>query len=136
MKNVKLISLVLSMLICFVAKAQEKTNYKKDEENNPIQTVTQSFSKSKDTIPAVKVSSNFIQNNTSKSIKIVCVKSITRTEEPICILDGIVVNSKKIAKIKPSDIESIKVLKGIEATSIYGTRAINGAIIITSKRKE
>jgi TonB-dependent SusC/RagA subfamily outer membrane receptor len=113
MKNVKLISLVLSMLIHFVSYAQEK---------------------SKDTIAAVKIPSNFVQ--TSIPIKIVCAKSISNVEDPLTILDGIIIDAKQFSKVNPNDIESIKVLKGIEATSIYGSRGINGVIIITSKRKQ
>jgi len=106
MKNVKLISLALSMLICFVAKAQEKIT-------------------TKDTLHSIL---------TNKII--ICAPSRLLLNEPLTILDGIVIDAKKFSKVNPNDIESIKVLKGIDATALYGNKAINGAIIITSKRKE
>lgn len=130
MKNIKFISLAFSMLICFVAKAQEKPISKE-----PIEKETKPFTKIKDTISGVKVPSNLVQNKTS-TIRIVCAKSISNVDEPLYILDGTLISANKFSKINPNDIESIKVLKGIEATSIYGSNAMNGVIIITLKEKE
>ncbi|MFH7005434.1 TonB-dependent receptor plug domain-containing protein [Flavobacterium bizetiae] len=130
MKNIKFISLAFSMLICFVAKAQEKTISKE-----PIEKETKPFTKIKDTISGVKVPSNLVQNKTS-TIRIVCAKSISNVDEPLYILNGTLISANKFSKVNPNDIESIKVLKGIEATSIYGSNAMNGVIIITLKEKE
>ena len=135
MKNIKFISLALSMLICFVAKAQDKPISKEYIEKKPKEIKTKPFTKKKDTIPSVKVPSDLIQNQTS-TIKIVCAKSISNVDEPLYILDGTLISANKFSKVNPNDIESIKVLKGIEATSIYGSNAMNGVIIITLKAKE
>ncbi len=51
---------------------------------------------------------------------------------PLVIIDGIVRES--LSDINPSDIESINVLKDASATAIYGARASNGVILITSKQ--
>ncbi|CAA9198151.1 hypothetical protein FLA105534_01970 [Flavobacterium bizetiae] len=135
MKNIKFISLAFSMLICFVAKAQEKTISKDHVEKKPTEIETKPFTKTKDTIPAVKIPSNLVQNKTSTT-RIVCAKSISNVDEPLYILDGTLISANKFSKVNPNDIESIKVLKGIEATSIYGSNAMNGVIIITLKEKE
>ncbi len=50
------------------------------------------------------------------------------------ILDGVAVSSEDFSAINPSDIESVSVLKDASSTSIYGARAANGVIVITTKR--
>lgn len=63
----------------------------------------------------------------------------TTTGGPLGTSGGLVVNgaiagSNPLSFINPSDIESIEVLKDADATAIYGSRAANGAILITSKK--
>ena len=106
MKNVKLISLALSMLISFVAKAQEKTT-------------------TKDTLQSI------LTNKT-----IICAPSRPLLNEPLTILDGIVIDAKQFSKLNPNDIESIQVLKANDAIALYGEKAIHGAIVIRSKNKD
>lgn len=135
MKSLKLISLAFSMLICFVMTAQEKTLSKKHLENSSvaIEMTSQTLTKSKDTISNVKVSSNFVQPATTTPRIIVCVPSLNHKNEPLYILDGVLSNSKQLAKINPNDIEEIKILKGTDAASLYGNQAINGVVTITTK---
>ncbi|TFG74695.1 MAG: SusC/RagA family protein, partial [Flavobacteriales bacterium] len=52
--------------------------------------------------------------------------------DPLYIIDG--VPSKSQANLNPNDIESLQVLKDASAASIYGSRAANGVIIITTKK--
>ncbi|HRG43797.1 MAG TPA: TonB-dependent receptor plug domain-containing protein, partial [Saprospiraceae bacterium] len=52
--------------------------------------------------------------------------------DPLYIVDGIPVSGLDF--LNPSDIESINVLKGAAATALYGSRAANGAIMITTKK--
>jgi iron complex outermembrane receptor protein len=65
--------------------------------------------------------------------------------QPIFVIDGIVIESNttdyaeadqgsQLKNLNPDDYESITVLKGAAATSIYGSRGANGAIVITSKK--
>ena len=137
MKNVKLISLALSMLISFVLKAQEKTPANKPVNSSAeIEILPITFAESKDTITHVKVSSNFVQPSLPANRIIICAPSRSVLKEPIYILDGVTINSKQFSKINPNDIEEIKVLKDLDATSLYGNQAINGVVIIVSKEKE
>lgn len=62
------------------------------------------------------------------------VNSINSGTEPLFILDGIPISSSSFNAISPSDIESISVLKDAASTSIYGARAANGVVVITTKR--
>ena len=58
--------------------------------------------------------------------------SITQSNEPLFIVDGFPVES--ISDIPPTDIESIDVLKDASSAAIYGSKASNGVILITTKR--
>ena len=58
--------------------------------------------------------------------------SLTQDSAPLLIVDGFPVNT--INDISPSDIENITILKDASATAIYGSRASNGVIIITTKK--
>lgn len=60
-------------------------------------------------------------------------RSITAGNAPLIILDGIFFEGS-LADINPGDIESMEVLKDASATAIYGARAANGVILISSKK--
>jgi TonB-linked SusC/RagA family outer membrane protein len=97
----------------------------------------------------------------SSSITIRGVSSISSTNQPLMIVDGLAIDNKttntgnlasdsptsafafsnrnvdftnRAADINPEDIESLTVLKGPEASALYGIDAANGAIVITTKR--
>ncbi|MGK7391673.1 MAG: SusC/RagA family TonB-linked outer membrane protein [Candidatus Cyclobacteriaceae bacterium M2_1C_046] len=54
--------------------------------------------------------------------------------DPLVVVDGVQMNSAYMNSINPNDIESIQILKDASAASIYGSRASNGVIIITTKK--
>lgn len=60
-------------------------------------------------------------------------RSLNGNEVPMIILDGVFFYGD-YSDINPNDVESMQVLKDASATAIYGTRAANGVIIITTKR--
>jgi len=65
------------------------------------------------------------------------INTINGSNQPLYVLDGLQIdgsNQNVIATINPSDIESIEVLKDASATAIYGSKASNGVILITTKR--
>ena len=68
---------------------------------------------------------------TPLSVRIRGVNSITGSNEPLYVIDGYIGGS--IQTISPSDIESLEILKDASATAIYGSRASNGVVIITTK---
>ena len=55
-------------------------------------------------------------------------------QDPLYIVDGAQVDGDIMSSINPNDIENITVLKDAASTSIYGSRAANGVILITTKR--
>jgi len=67
--------------------------------------------------------------------------SLNASNDPLIVVDGVPVESNGIAgsanflnTINPDDIESVSVLKDASATALYGSRASNGVIIITTKK--
>ena len=60
--------------------------------------------------------------------------SINSGTTPLFILDGVPITSSDFNAINPADIESVNVLKDASSTSIYGARAANGVVVITTKR--
>lgn len=59
-------------------------------------------------------------------------RSISGSSQPLYVVDGIIMNGD-IRNLSPDDIEEISVLKGANAAAIYGSRANNGAILVTTK---
>lgn len=54
--------------------------------------------------------------------------------DPLYVIDGVPRESNRMIDLNPNDIESFQILKDASAASIYGSRAANGVIIITTKR--
>ena len=79
-----------------------------------------------------------------QQVRIRGIGSITAGAAPLFVVDGVIVNtgdfsrlnntSNALAGINPNDIESISVLKDAAATALYGARAGNGVILITTKK--
>ncbi len=59
--------------------------------------------------------------------------SLGSSSEPLFIIDGIQSSSRAIQAMNPNDIASISILKDASATSIYGSRAANGVVFVTTK---
>jgi len=60
-------------------------------------------------------------------------RSIAGSSQPLYVVDGVPILSD-VGDVNPDDVESISVLKGPNAAALYGNRANNGAIIITTKK--
>ncbi|MEN9684740.1 MAG: hypothetical protein RLZZ28_526 [Bacteroidota bacterium] len=68
------------------------------------------------------------------SITIRGVRSLTASNSPLFVVDGIPLMTGGIDNFNPNDIESIDVLKDASATAIYGSRGANGVVIVTTKQ--
>ena len=55
--------------------------------------------------------------------------------EPLIVLDG-VIYSGQMTDINPNDIEQIDVLKDASSTAVYGAKAANGVVLITTKKEQ
>jgi TonB-linked SusC/RagA family outer membrane protein len=68
------------------------------------------------------------------SIRIRGERSLTATNAPLYVVDGIPMQGNGIENLNPGDIESIEVLKDASSTAIFGSRGANGVILVTTKR--
>lgn len=84
--------------------------------------------------PGLSVISNSGEPSKAAVFQIRGTNSINSGTAPLFILDGVPISSADFNTISPGDIESISVLKDASSTSIYGARATNGVVVITSKR--
>lgn len=84
--------------------------------------------------PGLMVMSNSGEPSKAAAFQIRGTNSITSGTSPLFILDGVPISSSDFNTISPSDIENISVLKDASSTSIYGARAANGVVVITTKR--
>ncbi len=95
-------------------------------------------------VPGLQSVSATGQPGGAQTIRIRGVSSITGGNDPLFVVDGIPINtgdfsrltntSNALAGINPNDIESVSVLKDAAAASLYGSRAANGVILITTKK--
>lgn len=89
----------------------------------------------------VQISQNSGAPGGNISVRIRGTNSISGTSEPLYVVDGIQVSNgggitsvSPLSTINPNDIESVEVLKDASASAIYGARAANGVVLITTKR--
>ncbi len=80
------------------------------------------------------VLSNSGEPSQTASFQIRGTNSINSGTAPLFILDGVPVSASDFNALSPADIESVNVLKDASSTSIYGARAANGVVVITTKR--
>ncbi|MES1160457.1 MAG: TonB-dependent receptor plug domain-containing protein, partial [Bacteroidota bacterium] len=83
--------------------------------------------------PGVEVHSNGYAPGSGNSVNVRGLNSITQSEGPLYIVDGVAITGD-IRDINPNDIESVEVLKDASAAAIYGARAGNGVVLITTKK--
>lgn len=68
------------------------------------------------------------------SIKIRGAGSVTSSIQPLIVVDGVPLFTGGLSSINPADIVSVDILKDASATAIYGARASNGVVIVTTRR--
>lgn len=92
-------------------------------------------------VAGVQITQNSGAPGGNVSVRIRGTNSINGSSEPLYVIDGIqIANSggitdvSPLSQINPNDIESIEVLKDASSTAIYGARAANGVVLITTKR--
>ena len=84
--------------------------------------------------PGLQVFTSSGEPSASSSIRINGVGSLGASSTPLFILDGVPTAQGTILSMNPEDFESITILRDASATSIYGSRAANGVIVMTSKK--
>ena len=90
--------------------------------------------------PGVQITTNSGAPGAGAKIRIRGGSSLSASNDPLIVIDGLPISSTEISggdvlnTINPNDIESFSILKDASATAIYGSRASNGVILITTKK--
>ena len=79
------------------------------------------------------LSSSGVAGDNAVSMTLHGVGSLGSSSTPLYVIDGIPSSSRSIMAMNPNDIESISILKDASATSIYGSRAANGVVYVSTK---
>lgn len=115
------------------------TAIKPDEMNKGLQTNAQDMLSGK--IAGVSVTNGGGTPGGGATIRIRGGSSLSASNDPLIVIDGLAMDNNGIpgaanplSMVNPSDIETFTVLKDASATAIYGSRASNGVIIITTKK--
>lgn len=115
------------------------TAIKPDDFNKGLQTTAQDALVGK--MSGVNVVSGSGAPGSSATIRIRSGASLSASNDPLIVIDGVPVDNSTIegggnviGAINPNDIETFTILKDASATAIYGSRASNGVIVITTKK--
>ena len=100
-------------------------------ENTPVPAFDQAL---QGQVAGLSVLSSTGETSASATMVIRGTNSINSGTAPLYILDGVAISASDFNTINPADIESMSVLKDASSTSIYGARASNGVIVITTRR--
>lgn len=120
-------------------------NYAKEAKDVPVTSFQDALT---GRVPGVQVNSTSGQAGSSTAIRIRGLGSMNASNEPLYVIDGVPIVSGQISQmssytyntnnvmntINPNDIESITILKDAAASSLYGSRAANGVVVITTKK--
>lgn len=106
-------------------------------------------------VPDMIVANNSGEVNATPRVRVRGTSTIIGNREPLWVVDGIIVNDpvnlspdvlndpdyvnrigNAISGLNPQDIERLDVLKDAAATALYGTRAANGVIVVTTKKRK
>jgi TonB-dependent starch-binding outer membrane protein SusC len=102
----------------------------KDIRSRPVDNALQAM---QGKVAGVDITSNE-RPGTVGSINIRGVRSLTASNTPLFVVDGIPLTTGGIDFLNPNDIETIDVLKDASATAIFGSRGANGVVIVTTKQ--
>ncbi len=110
-------------------------------ENKPFSSVDKAL---QGAVPGLLSTSASGAPGSATNIRIRGIGSINASAAPLWVIDGVIATSgdltsnttsaNALSSLNPDDIESISVLKDAAATSVYGSRAANGVIIVTTKK--
>ena len=101
-----------------------------DTNQAPVASVDQAL---QGRIAGVDIMSTTGEPGATTSIRIRGTRSVSASNEPLIVVDGVIDAVQDLSDIDSSDIDNISVLKDASSTAIYGARGSNGVIIVTTK---
>lgn len=101
----------------------------KDIDERPIVSATEMM---QGRTPGVQIVTPSGQPGASQMVRVRGATSINASNDPLYVVDGVTMDN--ISHLSPGDIETMQVLKDASSSAIYGARAANGVVLITTKR--
>lgn len=102
-----------------------------DVRENPVMSIDQAL---QGRIAGADIMGTTGEPGAMTSIRIRGTRSITASNEPLIVVDGVMDAVHDLKDLNMADIESVSVLKDASSTAIYGSRGSNGVIIVTTKK--
>lgn len=81
-----------------------------------------------------QIPSSTSSGSLSQNILIRGYASLNGNNQPLIVIDGVVKDQNSLSKLNPQQIKSIDILKDASATALYGSRAANGVVVVTTKK--
>jgi TonB-linked SusC/RagA family outer membrane protein len=103
----------------------------KELENIPVGRIEQAL---QGRVSGVTILQNSGQPGSPSTIRVRGITTFGGGNNPLWVIDGVLVDAGAIGYLNQSDIESIEVLKDASSAAIYGTRAATGVILVTTKK--
>jgi TonB-linked SusC/RagA family outer membrane protein len=100
-------------------------------ETRPVTNITMAI---EGTNPGIQVTSANGQPGSAQGLRIRGIGSVSASNSPLYIVDGINFTGYNIGNLNSQDIESISVLKDAASTAMYGNKAANGVVIVTTRK--
>ena len=100
-------------------------------ENRPVANVGDAM---QGQVAGLQVLTSSGEPSATTSMRIRGITSLYASTEPLFILDGSEISQATFLSLNPNDIESMTVLKDASSTAIYGSRAANGVVVISTKK--
>ena len=101
-----------------------------DLRNEPVSSVDQAL---QGRVAGAEIMATGGEPGAATSIRIRGTRSISASNEPLIVVDGVMDAVTDLGDINPADIESISILKDASSTAIYGARGSNGVILVQTK---
>src|SRR5690606_32202419 len=119
-------------------------NFEKESKDIPVTSFEQAINGK---MAGVQINTTSGQAGSTSTIRVRGIGSMNASNEPLYVIDGVPIVSGNVGQmsdqlyttnnimstINPNDIESLTVLKDAAASALYGSRAANGVVIITTK---
>lgn len=115
-------------------QSKKQKNNKNEEQGYAIlrnPSITQTL---QDKVAGLTISNSNGTPENDDRITVRGVNSVTSTNDPLVVVNGIIVPLKALQQLDPNKISEVKILKDQAATSLFGSKAKNGIIIITTKK--
>lgn len=99
-------------------------------ERRPVSSVTGAL---EGTTSGVQINNTYGEPGSNASIRIRGFTSVNGSNEPLYVIDGVPYDGN-VSDLNPQDIESVSILKDAASSALYGNRASNGVVLITTKK--